>query len=332
MTSPTPPFGSRALADLRARTEYEAWLLEAVYDITDQRIAVENVDELIYPPSGGPPAQTIYGFANIIIGDWRPGFLEAGAPLVFVTAFKILDMLLEWVLSENGRGSTHSFQQKIAALRGSIQFPPIIASRPWLQERLVALYSSLEPLRGTIIHARHFKSNSGALQVSSSKRGAAGPAVAIAAADLRNLAVVLVSLLRYLDGTWVMDAFREKRVRRAIDELAQLHGLPSLRQRPPGFLNVRLYVSESASVQIDLDRIRADITAKRPTEDVVFDLRVITVSSDGSRATGYLIPWSELEGGSSQLQKSIAEVAHFTVPAPSDFNLKTVAQELSTKG
>jgi len=32
----------RCDGDLRARTEYEAWLLEAVYDITDQRIAVRT--------------------------------------------------------------------------------------------------------------------------------------------------------------------------------------------------------------------------------------------------------------------------------------------------
>jgi hypothetical protein len=120
MTIPMASFGPTELADLGARTDYEAWLLEAVYEITNQRIAVENVDELIYPPSGHSPIQRGYAVGNFTIGDWRPHFLEAGAPLVLVTAFKLLDMLLEWVLVANGHGSTHKFVRKITFLKGSV--------------------------------------------------------------------------------------------------------------------------------------------------------------------------------------------------------------------
>jgi hypothetical protein len=165
------------------------------------RIAVENVDELIYPPSGAPPTQTIYVSGAIVIGDWRPRFLRAAAPLVLVSAFKLLDMLLEWVLVRNGRARTFRFAQKIAALREVVRFPDLISSRPWLQERLVGLYEQLDPLRGTIIHDRHFKSSDGSLEVSDSRGATPGPVVRISADDLHNLALVVVSVLRYLDGT-----------------------------------------------------------------------------------------------------------------------------------
>jgi len=152
LTIPTAKFGPIVLDDLRERTEYEAWLLEAVYDITDQPIAVEDACDLIYLPSGASPTQVIHARLQSTLGDWRPGFLEVGAPLVFVTGFKLLDMLLEWVLTENGYSATYRFGEKIAALKGAIQFPELIGSRSWLQERLVAFYEKLEPLRGTIIH------------------------------------------------------------------------------------------------------------------------------------------------------------------------------------
>jgi hypothetical protein len=97
-----------------------------------------------------------------------------GGPLVLVTAFKLLDMLLEWVLIANGHRSTHKFVQKRKLLKGSVQFPTLIGTRPWLRERLVALYEKLEPLHGAIIHERHFKSSGGSLQVSASKGGAVG--------------------------------------------------------------------------------------------------------------------------------------------------------------
>jgi hypothetical protein len=190
MSTPAAMFGPAALTDLESRTEYEAWLLEAVYDITDQRIAVEDVDELVYEPSGAPPRQTIYGVGGINISDWRPGFLRAGAPLVFVTEFKLLDMLMEWVLAENPTPPTSSFAEKRKALKGVVQFPLLISRRGWLQERLLALYSRLEPFRGTIVHERHFRSTDGSLEVSSSR----GPTrvIVLSAADPRSLAVVLV--------------------------------------------------------------------------------------------------------------------------------------------
>ena len=122
---------------------------------------------------------------------------------------------------------------------GPVVFPPLIESRPWLRERLIALYKELDPLRGTIIHDRHFQATGGTLEVSSSKGGTIGPVVTFSPDDLRNFAVVLVSLLRYLEGTWTMDLFQEKRIRCALDELVHLHRLPSLGQLPPGFLTVR---------------------------------------------------------------------------------------------
>lgn len=73
MNAPMTQFGPAALADLRARTEYEAWLLESVYEIGDQGLAVEG-DELVYPPPGGPPTQTIYAVGNIRVGDWPRAF------------------------------------------------------------------------------------------------------------------------------------------------------------------------------------------------------------------------------------------------------------------
>ena len=66
---------------------------------------------------------------NIVVGDWRPGFLNAGAPLVFIATFKLLDMFIEWVLEENGLPSTFRFQNKIKQLNRAPLFPTLIESR-----------------------------------------------------------------------------------------------------------------------------------------------------------------------------------------------------------
>ena len=83
-------------------------------------------------------------------------------------------MLLEWVLIINGGTSTQRFSQKIQALKARkrpVVFPPLIETRTWLRERLIALYEQLVPLRGTVIHDRHFTTTGGTLDVASSNRG-----------------------------------------------------------------------------------------------------------------------------------------------------------------
>lgn len=303
-----------------------------MYEIVDERLAFKGVDALVYPANGGPPSQTIYGIANIVTGDWRPGFLEAGAPLVFVTAFKILDMLIEWVLVQNGKTSTHKFVQKITALKEEpVLFPELIETRPWLRERLIALYKYLEPLRGTVIHARHFRTAEGTLHISSSKHGKIGPEVTITGRDLRNLALALVSLVRYLEGLWTMDLFQEKRLCRVFDELANLHELPVMGQLTPAFLTVRLFVPDEDPIELDISRIKHDVGENLKGHDVIFHVRIIAVPRAGAEAMAYEIPWDQLQDSGPKLYKTRAELAAYVVPLPTDVDSATAAREMGLK-
>jgi hypothetical protein len=329
MILPHRPYGANSFAELKERTEYEAWLLEAVYEIADHRIAVSAPDEFIYPPGGALPRTVKYASSNIVVGDWRSAFLKVGAPLVFVTAFKTLDMFIEWVLVENGLPSTHRFSEKIKKLTGPVWFPPLIETRPWLRERLCALYKCLEPLRSTVIHDRHFTSAGGSLDVSSTKGGNIGPVVSLSDVDLRNLALTVCSLLRYLQGTWHMDAFEEKRLRFALDKSSHLHGLPSLEQLPPQRLEVQLCVLDADPIELDLARIRSDIAMRFPQKDTVFDVRVAVLSRDGSGATAYLIPWDELNQIQSMSTRSQADLACYAAAIPANLNVAAAVVELN---
>ncbi len=330
MTSSQGLYQASSIADLNLRTDYEAWLLEAVYEIVELSLAARKADDFIYPPNGGPPRSVIYGSSHIRIGDWRGGFLKVGAPLVFVTAFKILDMVMEWVLAENGVASTYKYAKKIRALKGSVQFPSLVETHPWLRERLCALYEQLEPLRGTIIHERHFTSSNGTLQVSSSKHGKVGPTVTITAENLRNLALVLVSVLRYMQGTWAMDTFEEKRLRRALDEVAHLHKLPMLGQLPPQRLKVQLCVLDGDPITFDVAKVRADIAKKHPTKDTVFDVLLIAVARDGTRTKAYLVPWDQLQQMGTLFERTRVDLASYEQELPADVNVAE-ADELNKR-
>ena len=291
--SQQPSFNVNALTKLGERTEYETWLLEAVYALAEQELFPTWPDGVIYSVQKSKPQFITHGRANIIIGDWRPEFLNAGAPHVFVSTFKLLDMLIEWILEENGFAPTFRFQQKLQHLHNSPIFPPALESRIWLKERLVGLYSTLEPLRGTIIHDKHFTSTDGVIRVASSKKGVIGAHVEISAAHLRKLSLTIVSVLKYVDGTWLLDDFREKTLRHYLDELAALHGLSSLGQKHPIHTCVRVYMGGSDPLLVDLMSIHSDLAARYVNQDYSFDLRVLMIRDD-EVVDAYLFPWPVL--------------------------------------
>ncbi|MEY6430841.1 hypothetical protein ABC977_00280 [Thioalkalicoccus limnaeus] len=298
-----PTFDDLSLTKLSERTDYECWLLEAVYAIVEHELFRSWPDGVIY--TLGNPSPQFIGYLAISapIGDWRPGFLKAGAPLVLVSTFKLIDMLVEWVLRENGVASTFKFQQKLQHLENTPEFPPLIETRPWLKKRIVGLYSTLEPLRGTIIHDRHFATTDGSIRVSSSKGGVVGDPVEITGEKLRILARVVVSVLKYLEGDWQLDEFREKRLRRDLDELQDLHRLPTLGQRQPFHVGVRVYTSNPDPLQIDIAVIRQAISSRHSNSDISFDLRVLVVQ-ERSISNAFFFPWVVFANANGQWDPS----------------------------
>jgi hypothetical protein len=286
-----PNYDQSALSNLAERTEYETWFLEAVYAIAEQDLFWEWPDGMIYPLDQKEPVFCTSGLGNITIGDWRPAFLSAGAPLIFVSSFKLLDMLVDWIIERNGNRATFRFQQKINRLSQPIAFPPFVESHPWLKERLVGLYRTLEPLRGTIIHDRHFASIDGSIQVSSSNHGAVGVPIQISAYHLRKLVLTMVATLNYISGTWAFDEYREKTLRRDLDEIAFLHGLPLFGQRQPFFTRVRVYQTSADPLQVDPSLVMADLSRRYLDQDCMFDLRILVVR-DGAVSDAYLLPWN----------------------------------------
>ena len=313
-----PTFDQADLLSLAKRTEYETWLLEAVYAIAEQELFPDWPDGMVYPLDQKESLCIGYARGNAVIGDWRPGFLAAGAPLIFISSFKLLDMLMEWVLEKNGHQVTFRFQEKLRLLSQPTIFPPFVERHPWLKERLESLYSTLEPLRGTIIHDKHFTSADGSIRVSSSKRGVIGLAVQISADQLRSLALTMVSVFNYISGAWAFDDFREKTLRYYLDDLAPLHGLTPLGQRQPFFTRVRIYQTSSDPFLVDPVAVRSDLSRRYPGQDCLFDLRVLVVR-DSVVTDAYLFPWNSFAERGVDWGKGV-EPGQYRSEIPDDIN------------
>lgn len=317
------------LTELEESTKYEMWFLEAAYDLAGKPLFQKWPDSLIYTPGENKPTRHTYVSANITIGDWRTGFLNAGAPLVFVMAFKLLDMLMERVLLNNGfpANKLFRFQEKILRTKAGVQFPTLIESRTWLKDRLIGFYETLNPLRGTIIHANQFSATNGNLKVSSSKGGKIGPEIAITGDEIRELAILFISVIRYVDGSWTIDELREKTLRRKLDFLSQFHGLSTLGQLEPYYLTTRIYREAAPNYKIDIKAIRDYVVSIYPSKDIFFDLRVILADKETQKIVSCLVPWSKIESAGDIFECNHADMISFSSNIPDD-----IVPEIIMKG
>jgi hypothetical protein len=231
-------------------------------------------------------------------------------------------MIVEWVLEANGAPATFRFEEKLKVLAQAPAFPSVIETRSWLKDRVVGLYRELEPLRGTIIHDRYFTSADGNLQVSSSKRQVVGPQISLPQSVLRLLALTTVSLLRYIEGVWVLNEIREKTLRHELDELGALHGYPALNQKTPFYTTVRVFSEAPDPREVDLPRIRQDLAAHYADRDCMFDVRVLLVNG-GEVADAFMFPWDLVRAGGAGIA-TLQHLESYRVQKPEDVREKHI--------
>ena len=187
----------------------------------------------------------------------------------------------------------------------------------------------VDPLRGTIIYGRHFENTGHGVRVSAS-RGKIGPRIEFSLADLRSLSVVLVPTLKYLQGDWQLEPFREKRLRYELDKLRPIHRRPAFGQMHPAIVNARHYILDNTGRHaVDLRKMNLDAARARPEQDVMVDLRIVAVATDGGRARAFLVPWEHTSTIGPQWTFSIADLSGFEGPVPGDVDPAQVAQQLN---
>lgn len=280
-------FFDEHLQSLVDRTEYETWLLEAAYALAEQKIKNDYLDTVFYSSwdlSYRKSCQVVVSEGSI--GSWQSGFLNAGAPLIFVSVFKLLDMLMEWIIDCNGLRVDFRFAYKQKQLNGNLSFPELIEQRQWLKERLIGLYNFLEKFRSAIIHHSQFSSLNGQLEITSTK---SKNTLCISREQLRALAEVVVSTVRYVSKVWSLGHYQEKLLRFQLDQIKDLHDNQLLDQKRPFHVTVRYYQCKNENL-LDLQRVKQDLEQRFFGYDLSFDLTLIIVS-DKTPVQAFCVPW-----------------------------------------
>lgn len=159
---PPPPFGSAHRAELADRTGYELWAV-AHYRSCFERPTSGREEQVCFTLGKvDESGKLVSSFQSFNEDNFAQAPVQASLahfrPLVFTAAFKLQDMISEWILeASTGQPAPWSFAGKRAQYaslrrRRGLREPPEFRADPTLGQCHWALYEALEPPRGAVIH------------------------------------------------------------------------------------------------------------------------------------------------------------------------------------
>ena len=280
-------YDDKARQKLLDKLDYELWLLN---QLAEYQIFDGGTDIATLKIRSGEIDTTTLDSEEFYM---PPQLTTPMTPLVFTASYKMLDMIFEWILEENHRVGNikkvpWSFQDKLKLLKGkpTLQYPTLFTTQKYLHSYSEALFLRLLPYRNEIVHNNAFSVCKDQLILSSSKNNTIG--LTLSRVQIGCLVRFVVALARALAGVIEVDTHRDKLLRYHLDSLTTAHGLQAFNQQEPILVNVELEVPEQCgSFPVNLKQIRDKVSAKFPTQDVVFNLTVQAVDGENLIAKWY---------------------------------------------
>lgn len=287
-----PFYDAAAQQRLKDKQAYELWLLNFLRTIK-HRDDPHQVIEIVNGVHVAITARETLGAGAV------ENVIKALYPLIFVSAYKLLDMLFEWILEEHQ--STRvipkvpwRFSEKINMIKKlnnqrKLRLPGIFTTDQGLYDRFFALYDKMCDYRNAIIHDSSFETPPTGLKITDRK----GNTISYSVAELFAFSHVTATISRILQGEPLTTKL-EGSLRSHLDLLQAKHNYPAYGVAPPSGVIVEQIVEARATStrhyewELDMDRVWQEFKRVRPSlED--FEFRVIGTVS-GEIQTTWLIP------------------------------------------
>lgn len=134
---------------------YEVYLIREILQVRE--LALGTVMNQRYIIKDEEPVNVLVGMVDSMSASYTAEFTKKLMPLMMTSAFKILDQIWEWILSENSkvpRGVFWSFREKFRVFSNqSLTYPDFLDSNSNFQCILKKLYAHFWPRRNAIIHS-----------------------------------------------------------------------------------------------------------------------------------------------------------------------------------
>jgi hypothetical protein len=271
---------------LHERLDYELWLLDFLMQTPDN--GGGNPGRLIFRNRQAGAIVEMSG--HIVIGGrGLRRAIDAVRPLTFVTCYKVLDMIFEWILIQNFAGGNipsvpGTFVQKhdaVSRLRPE-WFPALLHADSAIRDRLVALYGRMRDYRNEIVHRSVFRVSGEALGIGPTQKGE--PELELSRDEILVFARLAVACARFLAGKADYGCHEHRLLRHQLDQIQKCHGLAKLRDAEPVLENIVLVVpGDGRSFPADLAWLRGTLAARYPGKAVLFNLDVLGTVDDEPR-------------------------------------------------
>jgi hypothetical protein len=254
---------------LEEKVGYERWVLRECVIAVEKHFGVESEVSTTFHKNG---KKTAYIEINEEMGaNKRIEVLEKLSPLIFVSSYKVIDMIFEWILEANFKEVPFQFEQKILKYQKNIDKPnfqyPLNLDKDILN-CLFAIYDQYRPYRNKIIHGNWGTINKGELKFDFSYKGDKFQKD-VPFSDILNLsecvAMFVDELLHPTNKLEIIDT-----IKYLLDKLAHFHGMQKFNINKPRHFKITYELGDIQNLNVD--EIRQYLKEQSLGNHYTFDL------------------------------------------------------------
>jgi len=294
-------FDDTSRSELVERLAYERWLVRNCIDLFHARLG-RSGRATFFIDDANPMVHRNVLVSDSVSAGKMAELVADFSPLLFCSAFKIMDQVIEWCYAENGvspKGKFWGFEEKIQRM-GEIQsWPDFFNTQPDIAKAFNASFERLRLKRNAIVHHQWGKNTGGNLEFDLELPKNAGCDTDIipleAIIDLADLTIRIADVLT-IPTAETPTAFKVESIKHLANSIAAIHRQPLMPAKPAYSVLVVLTTLDS---EVDFDRIRTVLAKWRPDTDCHFELEV------KNRLDFWLIPEIETDAlaGKVELKK-----------------------------
>ncbi|KAF5028446.1 hypothetical protein DSECCO2_658970 [anaerobic digester metagenome] len=293
-------FDQKSKKCLKQKFEYELWLLDF---ISNEKFfnGDQEVDTVYFRDGGSLLNRDIPLSATIkLCDDVAENLLKEIIPLTFVSSFKILDMIFEWILEMNKefpKSNYWTFESKIHrinSLNNQLTYPPFFESNKDIKDHLFHLYKNLKDFRNEVVHNHNFKiidDNKPQLQIISNNK-----TLIINKDQMKYFVTIVVSIAKILIDRIKFGKNEIIHYKYYLDQIQNLHKSDLFKLKKPILLDV-IWVLNSKKNEnnVNLDLIQKSLEKYKDynEREVNFNLWVVSVE-DGEIIKAWNFPAEDI--------------------------------------
>lgn len=289
-------YGVDALENLSERTEYECFFLKEVFALEEIWAQSSHMEDFRFFPGRTLVATRTTSF-HLDFSAIGPRLAVIGMPLLFVSAFKVLDMVIEWVITAgNSNHGRIVFATKARDYAAQPTVPPAFHDQPWLKDVVRGLFEKVVDFRNVLIHRDTFIQQDGILTINDLEKG---KSLVVSQPALRDFADFAVSAVLALRGVRALGEIEVSRLMSLADRLSDWHG--GTRFNRPQVERAQLtYILDDVRVGKPIDvALMRDIAQANGRHPVECDLVVCFL--DGGQPVAWRLTSAQLVDSSSAL-------------------------------